>query len=316
MVNKKIVALGGGIGTVNLIKGLKNFTNDVTVIASMADDGGSAGRIRRLFSMPPPGDLVSCIAAFSDAGDVLKKLLTYRFAGERYSSDGSLGGHKLGNLMMVALTGVTGDFNKALEEMQRIFKTRGKILPATVDPVTIWAETSVGERVDREENIDLGRFTGLIEKLHLKPENPKASKGVKEALAAADVIVAGPGDLYTTILPTLLVPEIRDAIKDSKAKKIFIVNVANKLFETPNYKVNDYMEAITKHCGSPLFGYVFMNRKISLKIPSKYERQYELVPLDYSKSKNYSVIEKDLIDDKFPLYHDSIKLAKAVIENI
>src|SRR3989338_10024111 len=146
MVNKKIVCLGGGIGTVNLINGLKNFTNDVTVVASMADDGGSAGRIRRLCSMPPPGDLVSCIAALSDDDNVLKKLLTYRFAGKRYGSDGSLEGHKFGNLMMVALTGVTGDFNKALEEMQRIFKTRGKILPATVDPVTIWAQTSVGER--------------------------------------------------------------------------------------------------------------------------------------------------------------------------
>src|SRR3989344_6415774 len=112
--------------------------------------------------------------------------------------------------MMVALTGVTGDFNKALEEMQRIFKTQGKILPATVDPVTIWAQTSVGERVDREENIDLGRFTGIIEKLHLKPESPKASEGVREALMAADIIIVGPGDLFSTILPTLLVPELLD----------------------------------------------------------------------------------------------------------
>lgn len=316
MVNRKIVALGGGIGTVNLIKGLKNFTDNVTVVASMADDGGSAGRIRRLFSMPPPGDLVSCIAAFSHADDVLKNLLGYRFAGERYGADGALGGHKFGNLMMVALTNVTGDFNKALEEMQRIFKTRGKIFPATIDPVTIWAETSVGERVEREENIDLGRFTGIIEKLHLKPENPRVPEGVKEALIEADLIIAGPGDLYTTILPVLLVPEIQEALKSSKARKAFVINVANKLFETPNYKVEDYMKAIVNHCGDLFFDYVLMNSNVSAKIPDKYKRQYEFVPLNYEKNKNYSVIAKDIVNMEFPLYHDSLKLAKVIVENI
>lgn len=316
MVNKKIVCLGGGIGTVNLIKGLKNFTDYVTVIASMADDGGSTGRIRRLFSMPPPGDLVSCIAALSDADEVLKKTLTYRFAGERYGSDDSLGGHKLGNLMMVALTNITGDFNKALEEMQKIFKIRGKIIPATIEPVTIWATTSVGERVDREENIDLGRFTGIIEKLHLKPDNPKSPKGAIEAIMTADMIIAGPGDLYSTILPALLVPGIRDAVKNSKARRLFVVNVANKLFETPNYKVKDYINAISKHCGGSLFDYVLMNNNASGKIPEKFKRQYELVPLDISRSNGYSVIAKDIIDSKFPLYHDSEKLAKAIMENI
>ena len=316
MVNKKIVCLGGGIGTVNLVNGLKRFTNDMTVVVSMADDGASAGRIRRLFSMPPPGDLVSCIAAFSEGDAVLKKLLTYRFAGERYGADGVLGGHKFGNLMMVALTSVTGDFNKALEEMQRIFKTRGKIFPATIDPVTIWAQTSVGERVDREENIDLGRFTGTIEKLHLKPVNPKVSKEVIDAMVSADLIIAGPGDLYSTVLPVLLVPGILDAIKKSKAKKLYIVNVANKLFETPNYKVNDYIKAVEKHCGNRIFDYVLMNNNISPRIADKYARQYEFVPLDYRRDKAYSVISQDIVNTDFPLYHDSEKLAKAIIENI
>ena len=316
MVNKKIVCLGGGIGTVNLIRGLSQLVKDITVIASMADDGGSAGRLRRLYSIPPPGDLVSCIEALSKADETMKKLLSYRFKGERYGVDESLGGHKLGNLMMVGLTSITGDFGKALSQMQKIFKTRGKILPATMEPVSIWAETSVGERVDREENIDLGRFTGTLEKLHLKPDNPKTSIDVEDSIMSADLIIVGPGDLYSTILPVLLVPKVLEAIKKSKAKKFYIVNVANKLFETPNYKVQDYIKAVATHCGNNIFDLVLTNSNIKPQIPNRYKRQYEYVPLNYEKNNAYSVISRDIIDMKFPLYHDSIKLAKVIIENI
>lgn len=316
MVNKKIVCLGGGIGTVNLIRGLSQLVDDITVIVSMADDGGSTGRLRRLYSIPPPGDLVSCIGALSQASETMKKLLEYRFKGDRYGADESLGGHKLGNLMMVALTSIMGDFTKALSQMQKIFKTRGKILPATTEPVSIWAQTSVGERVDREENIDLGRFTGTIEKLHLKPDKPKTSMSVKDEIMSADLIIAGPGDLYSTILPVLLVPAISQAIKKTKAEKFYIVNVANKLFETPNYKVQDYIQAVATHCGANIFDLAIMNSNISPIIPDKYKRQYEFVPLNYEKNKAYSVISKDIVNTKFPLYHDSSKLAKTVIENI
>lgn len=316
MVNKKIVCLGGGIGTVNLIKGLIQYTDDITIVVSTADDGASAGRLRRLYSIPPPGDLVNCITAMSRESEIMKKLLVYRFAGDRWGDDESLGGHKLGNLMMVALTLITGSFSKALSQMQKIFKTRGRILPATIEAVSIWAQTSVGERVDREENIDLGRFTGTIEKLHLEPGNPSTSKEVINAIIEANLIIAGPGDLYSTILPVLLIPEIINAIKKSKAQKLYVVNVANKLFETPNYKVNDYIKAITTHCGVNIFKHILMNNNIAPVIPDKYKRQYEFVPLNYKKDKNYSVIAKDIIDTQFPLYHDSSKLAKAVMKNI
>lgn len=316
MVNKKIICLGGGIGTVNLVRGLKDRFSEISVIVSMADDGGSTGRLRRLYRIPPPGDIVSCIAALSDADEAMKKLLTYRFKGERYGVDESLGGHKLGNLMMVGLTSIMGDFAKALSQMQKIFKTRGKILPATLEPVSIWAETSVGERVDREENIDLGRFTGTLEKLHLKPNSPQTSIDVKNAIMSADLIIAGPGDLYSTILPVLLVPNVLEAIKKSAAKKLYVVNVANKFFETPNYKVQDYIKAIAKHCGDNIFDFVLTNSNTSPVIPDKYKRQYEYVSLNYEKNNAYSVISRDIIDTKFPLYHDSIKLAKAIIEDI
>lgn len=316
MVNRKIVCLGSGIGTVNLIKGLVKYTDGITVIATMTDDGGSTGRLRRLYSIPPPGDLVSCIAAMSQADETMKKLLTYRFAGDRYGDDESLGGHKLGNLMMVALTSIMGDFSKALAYIQDLVKTRGRVLPATTESVSIWAETSVGERVDREENIDLGRFTGTIEKLHLKPDNPAVPTEVIDAIMQADLITAGPGDLYSTILPVLLIPGIIEAVKKSTAKKLYIVNVANKLFETPNYKINDYLKAVETHCGTSIFDHVLMNNNVTPTIPEKYSRQYEFVPLKYDENKDYSVIAHDIVDAKFPLYHDSEKLAKVIMEKL
>lgn len=315
--NKKIVCLGGGIGTVNLISGLKNYTENITVIVSMADDGGSAGRLRRFYSIPPPGDLVSCIAAMSNEDPLMRQLLTYRFSGNRYGSDRSLPGHKLGNLILVALSSITGDFNKALVEMQRIFKTSGKILPSTVENVSIWAKTSLNETVYREENIDLGRFTGKIEKLYLKPSHPTVPKEAVNAILEADVIVTGPGDLYTTILPVLLVPEITKTIKKSKAMKFFIVNVANKLFETPNYKIEDYINAIIKHCKSKIFDYFFVNSNLTPKIPRKFKRQYEFVALNsYPPNPPYKIIKKDIVDENFPIYHSSEKLAKVICENI
>lgn len=317
MVNKKIVCLGGGIGTVNLIKGLKNYTDNITVVVSMADDGGSAGRLRRFYSIPPPGDLVSCIAAMSQAEPLMRDLLIYRFSGDRYGSDYSLPGHKLGNLILVALTSLTEDFNKAVFEMQRIFKAKGKILPSTIENISIWAETSVGEKVYREENIDLGKFTGKIERLYLKPTNPTTPPEVIEAILKADAIIAGPGDLYTTILPALLVPDILKAIKQSRAKKFFVINVANKIFETPNYMVDDYINTIVKHCRSRVFEYFFVNNNFSSKIPQKFKYQYEHVNIaDILNHKKYKIIAKDLVDENFPLYHSSNKLAKAIMEKI
>ena len=317
MDNKKIVCLGGGIGTVNLISGIKDYFKDVTVVVSMADDGGSAGRLRRFYSVPPPGDLVSCISALSNADPLMKNLLTYRFAGDRYGSDGSLPGHKFGNLMLVALFALTGSFTTAIREMERIFKISGKILPSTVEDISIWAKTSVGEKVYREENIDLGKFSGKIDQLFLKPSNPKTPEEVKKSISSADVIVAGPGDLYTTVLPVILIPGILQSIKASRAKKIFVVNVANKTFETPSYSIEDYVNAIVKHCGAVVFDTFLVNNNFETSIPSKYKYQYKFVPKDYShKEIRYKILEDDLVDEKFPLYHSPVKLAKTILANI
>lgn len=314
--NIKFVCLGGGIGTVNVLRGIKEYSNDISVIVSMADDGASAGRLRRLFSIPPPGDLMNCLAALSGAEPIIKSLLTYRFAGNRWGRDDSIGGHKLGNLILVALTNITGSFDKGLEEAQRLFLSHGKIFPATKENVSIWAKTSDGKRVFGEENIDLGKYDGTrsLSEVFLKPHNVTSSKNAVSAINEADVIIAGPGDLYTTILPVLLVPEIAKALRKSSAKKIYIINVANKPFETPNYRVSDFLDALTKHLKVFPFNYVIINNNFKPVIPKKLK--YTYVKDDGIIDKNIKLVKKDLVDEKFPLYHDPSKLASVILKII
>lgn len=311
--SKKVVCLGGGIGTVNLIKGLVVYTQNITAVVSMADSGGSSGRLRRAYNIPPPGDMISCMSAVIKNNEIFSKILTYRFPGDRYGRDDSLSGQRLGNLLMVGLRDITGSFEQAILELQKIFDIPGSFLPATVDPVDISAKTTEGKEIFGEEKIDLGKYNGqrTLDKLFLHPHNPKVSVKVIEAIKKADIIIAGPGDLYTTILPVLIIPEILMTLVKSKAKKLFIINIANKPFETKGYKLSDYVEATTKHLNSFPFGIVVANNNYSAKIPGRYK--YNYVQLNNIKIK---LIKKDLVNKDFPIYHSPEKLAKTVIENI
>ncbi|OGH23718.1 MAG: hypothetical protein A2958_03085 [Candidatus Levybacteria bacterium RIFCSPLOWO2_01_FULL_38_13] len=317
MVNKKIVCLGGGVGTANLLRGIKEYFNDITVVVSMADDGGSAGRLRRYYKTFPTGDIINCLIALSEADRTLIDLLKYRFKGRRYGPDNLLPGQKLGNLILVALSSIKEDFNKGLLEIQRIFKTKGKIYPSTTTPISIWAKTSTGHIVTREENIDLGRFKGQIKKLFIRPKNPDVDEKVRKSIRNADIIIAGPGDLYTTILPVLMVPSILGDIKKSNAEKLFVVNVANKPFETPRYTIEDFAQAIKKHCGDIIFNTFLINNNQKPEIPQQWRHQYKYVPLLNGQNRYpFKVIEDDVVYEGFPLYHDSEKLAKAIAKNI
>lgn len=312
----KIVCLGGGIGTVQLLRGLRNYTHQITVVVSMADDGASGGRLRRLFSIPPPGDLINCLAALSNTEPLLAELLTYRFKGERWGRDDSLGGHKLGSLILVALTHITGSFDQALIEMQRIFRAHGVILPATNENVSIWAKTVEGKIVKGEEKIDLGKYAGKreIEHIFLEPTETTAPNEVKAALREADAIVVGPGDLYTTLLPVLLVKDITKLIMENRSKSIFILNIANKPFETPHYTAADFLSAIHKHIGVFPFGYTLVNTNQKPVIPKKLH--YSYVPVDLATLSRYntSIIEANVVNEKFPLYHDSDKVAREIMK--
>ena len=314
---KKIVCLGGGIGTVNLIKGLKEYTKNITVVSSMADDGGSTGRLRRLYNILPPGDLVSCMAAMSN-NQILSDILTYRFPGKRYTKDEDLAGHKLGNLIMVAMCDKTDDFNKAILLFQKTFAIPGRFLPATKAAVTISALTTEGKEVKREEAIDLGKYRGKkeIERVRLHPADVKSSRGVVEAMEQADVIIAGPGDLYTTILPTLIIPDIAAQLKKTKKRKIFIINITNKPTETNEYSIQNYIKAVETHLGIFPFDTILINNNFLYAIPTKWQKSYKYVSEKNKPYKKVRFIKKDLVDKNFSLYHSSKKVAKAVLEII
>lgn len=312
---KNIVCLGGGVGTAQILKGLRVFDLDLVAIVSMADDGGSAGRLRRAFSIPPPGDIVNCLAALSDEENVLKDLFVYRFAGKRYGKDTDLGGHKLGNLIFVALTDIyKGDLNKAFVEFSRIISSKGQVLPATTGDVNIWALTTNGKKVYGEENIDLGRYNSdkTLKEVHLDPPTIKAYKPTVDAIKAASTIVAGPGDLFSNLLPVLIVPQIKSALLNSKARKIYIANIANKEYETPNFKVSDYINTINNHLGKMIFDYIIVNTNQKPPIPKKFD--YKYVKYDLEKLTQYKnkLIEGDFVDENFPLYHDSDKIARVI----
>lgn len=314
-----IVCLGGGVGTAQVLKGLRPYQYDLTAVVSMADDGGSAGRLRRAFSVPPPGDLVNCLAALSDEESILKDLFLYRFAGKRYGKDTDLGGQKLGNLIFVALADIyKGDTNKALEEFSKIISSRGRVLPATLGDVNIWAKTKKGKKVYGEQNIDLGKYDlqGELSEVHLDPEDIKAYKPTLDALSHAKVIIVGPGDLFSTVLPVLIVKEIKQFLLKSKVLKIFIVNIANKPFETPKFTVSNYLSTIEKSLGENIFDKILINTNTKIKIPSNL--RYNYVKFDEKELGNYKgkVIGGDLVNSKFPLYHDSSKIAQHIIKLI
>ncbi|OGH20620.1 MAG: hypothetical protein A3D74_04405 [Candidatus Levybacteria bacterium RIFCSPHIGHO2_02_FULL_37_13] len=316
-LRKKIVCLGGGIGTVNLITGLKNYFHNIAVVISMADDGGSSGRLRRLYNVPPPGDLVSCMAAIaSTSNPVISKMLKYRFSGNRYGKDADLSGQKLGNLIMIALKDITGNFNEAIKLFQKTFGIEGVFLPATLQTVNISAKTIEGKKIYGETKIDLGKYKGkrVLERVYLEPASADANPEVLKSIEEADVIIAGPGDLYTTILPVLIVEKINDALKKSPALKIFIVNVANKPFETKGYSVFDYINAVEKHLGAFPFSKVIVNNNFAPKIPKKYN--YHYIDINQSSLNKYDIIKEDIVDEAFPLYHNPSKLAKIIVENI
>lgn len=312
---KKIVCLGGGVGTAQILKGLRPLYFDLTAVVSMADDGGSAGRLRRAFSVPPPGDIVNCLAALSSEESILRKLFIYRFSGPRYGQDTDLGGQKLGNLIFVALADIyKGDTNKALEEFSRIISSGGRVLPATIGDVNIWAKTASGKKVIGEANIDLGKYDGnhTLEKVFLDPSDVKTYKPTGEAIDEADMIVVGPGDLFSTILPVLIVPGIKSTLKRSAAKKVFIINIANKPYETPNFKASDYLAAVKNHLLHDIFDTIIVNINQRPKIPKNLRYKYVAVDTDNLARFKGQVIKGDFVDQKYPLHHDSDKIANAI----
>ncbi|HVA96905.1 MAG TPA: uridine diphosphate-N-acetylglucosamine-binding protein YvcK [Candidatus Acidoferrales bacterium] len=315
---KNIVCLGGGIGSSNLLKGLKHFPFHLTVVTSMADDGGSSGRLRKAYGIMPPGDIISCIAALiPDDQKELADLLTYRFSGPD-KEDTSIGGQKFGNLLMLAEIQRTGDFYKAISVVKKMFGVTADFFPATDEHTHLSAITKDGRHIHSETTLDLAMYSQPhgLESIYISPKSPKVNPKVINALFNADCIISGPGDLYTNQLPVLVVPEIKDALLKSSAKKIFVLNIANKPFETKDFTLRDFIHAFAEHLDTFPFDTVIANSNQKNPIPEKYDYEYIRIDEQYRQDNSFTLLESDLVDNSFPLYHDPQKLASLIVKHI
>jgi uncharacterized cofD-like protein len=302
----KLVVIGGGTGLSTLLRGLKEYSHNIIAIVTVADDGGSSGRLRKELGVLPPGDFRQCIAALAEDEALTTALFQYRF-----SEGDSLKGHAFGNLFIVAMAGVTGNFETALLESGKVLQIRGRILPSTLQTVTLCADLRGERELTRSVGESaIGHSTLPIERVYLDPENPSAYPEAVRAILDADVIVAGPGSLYTSVMPNLLVPGIAKALRSSRAPKIYVANVATQLGETMDYSVHDHMTAIERYVGKGVFNYMLVNDNLAPKLPVHYT--IEILAPDGERP-GYELIRADVIDTQKPWRHDSAKLARALM---
>lgn len=305
----KVVALGGGSGMASLLRGLKAHTSNITAVVTMADDGGSSGELRRRIGTPPPGDLRNCMTALSSDEAMLTQVFRYRF-GEEYG----LNGHSLGNLFITAMGDLTGSFEEGVAEASHVLAIIGQVLPATIQDVRLAAKKRDAEK---DESVivfgesEIPKAPGAIERVWLDPEKPLAFPPAIQAILGADLIVVGPGSLYTSILANLLVPDISNALKASKAMKFYISNITSEPGETEGYSVEDHVEAIEKHLGTDLFDLIICNNRfIGIELPS----HLSWVKRDEQKQANAVVYEAEMVLKEKPTRHDSSRLAQIVMD--
>ncbi len=306
----KIVAIGGGTGLSTILKGLKHITNNLTAIVTVGDDGGSSGRLREEMGVLPPGDIRNCIAALADEEDLVTELFQYRF-----KSGNGLEGHSFGNLFLSALCAITGDMVRAVKESSKVLAIRGKVLPATLDDMRLIAEMEDGRVIMGESNIP--EANGKIKRLKAHPANLVPLDDAVQSINEADLIIMGPGSLYTSIIPNLLIKEITNAISVAKAKKIYICNIMSQPGETDNYTVADHVEAILEHSDKNVIDTVFVNDNLPKNLALKYKAANSLpVKLDQDRLRKHgiNVVFKRLIEENKEGFvrHSPKMLAKAV----
>ena len=302
--NLNVVAIGGGTGLSVLLRGLKEHTHHITAIIGVADDGGSSGRLRREMGIIPPGDFRNCIVALSDENSILKELFQYRFP------EGSeLQGHSFGNLFIAAMTDVTDSFEDALAESSRILSVKGQVVPATTDNINLSVRLKNGQLINGESKVK--DSLSEIEELIIEPPNAEASPTAIKAINNANLIVIGPGSLYTSILPNLMVAGIVDSITQSKAVKYYICNVATELGETRGFTVGKHIEVLEHYLGSDIIDVIIANDNIG-DIGDQFLG--EAVQLN-TNIKKHVVVSTDLLDETHKVRHDSYKLANFIMEN-
>lgn len=263
---KRIVVIGGGTGLSTVLRGLKTHAFDITAIVTVADDGGSSGRLRDDYDIPPPGDVRNVIAALSDTEPLVEQMFQYRFSNE---SSSTLGGHSLGNLMLTALTEITGDFSLAIAEMSKVLKVHGKVIPAANKKVTLHAELVTGECIEGESRIPNAKAP--IKRVFLSPKEVESLPSAIQAIQYADIILIGPGSLYTSIIPNLLVEGIANAIVHAKAEKIYVCNLMTQRGETIGYTASDHVRAIHEHTGVNFIDAILIN---NVELPCEVRELY------------------------------------------
>ena len=318
-MDKKIVVLGGGTGISSVLRGLKYYTKEISAVVTMSDDGGGSGILRQELNILPPGDVRSCLAALSNTDSALKNLLGYRF------KSGSMENQNVGNILIAAMTDIYGSFDKALIEMSTVFNITGKVLPVTLDQTHLVAEFESKDKVVGESYIPKMsyRLNTKIEKMSMIPHFPKANPNAASAILDADIVVIGPGSLYTSIIPNLLVDGINDALINTRGKVVYIANAMTQRGETLGYSIKDHYEAIVKHSCTMMIDEIYINTK---KVPPKlYENYYnkdESEPVflsaeerDYFKNKNLKIVEDDFIEIKDEkIRHSGKKIGKILFK--
>ncbi|MBU1090617.1 MAG: YvcK family protein [Candidatus Omnitrophica bacterium] len=307
----KIVTIGGGTGLSVLLMGLKEYTSNISAIVTVADDGGSSGRLREEFAILPPGDIRNCLVALANAPALMRDLFQFRF-----DTNSELSGHSFGNLFITVMTKLTGDFEKAIKETSKVLALRGQVIPSTLNNVVLVAEHKDGTTTVGEHNIPKVRRP--IAKLSLKPQQPQATPEAIKAIQEARVIILGPGSLYTSILPNLLIKEIKEAIISSGAIKVYVCNVMTQPGETDDYKASDHIKSLIEHTSSRILDYCIINSgEIPKEVLARYteDKSYS-VANDRKDIENlgYRVIEEDLaMVEENVVRHDSTKLAKIIL---
>jgi uncharacterized cofD-like protein len=302
----RIVAIGGGTGLSTLLRGLKTYTSNLFAIVTVADDGGSSGRLRDEYRILPPGDFRQCLIALADAEPLMKQLFDHRF------KEGSLDGHSFGNLFIMAMADVTGNFEHALRESGKVLAVKGTIVPSTLQDVTLVASIN-GRKVEGESQIP--KQNAPISQVFLKPDGAQVNPEAAQAILNAELIIIGPGSLYTSILPNLLVEGMVEAIKASPALKVYICNLAAQNGETEGYEVDDYLRVIREHVGSNLFDFVLVNSNHA-HIPTGGQSQVIYRPADSSKHPEVRFIPADVVNVRVPSHHDPDKLARIIMRRV
>lgn len=311
----RIVAIGGGTGLSTMLRGLKEYTTNITAIVTVADDGGGSGVLRETLKILPPGDIRNCLVAMAHTEPVMEELLQYRF------TDGDLKGQNFGNLFIAAMTGISRNFEEAIKKMSDVLAVKGKVYPVTLEDVALCAELENGEIIVGESRIPKeAKVKGQrIKRVYLEPEAPKPLEDVLIEIENADCILIGPGSLYTSILPNLVVDRVAEKIKSSSAPKIYISNIMTQIGETDGYNLSDHIEAIHRQCGEGLIDIVISNNGV---IPEVYYQKYkadgqEMVETDRENiNSNIEIISEDLvyINEKELLRHNTYKLSLTIMK--